>query len=484
MPLPVPRTIRAKLTLTSMLVMGALLALIVLIVDFGARQTLLASVDGELRQRSEGQAGMMARRLSRPPREGSRGDRPPPADPLRAVQPRFLPLGETLNRAGVESPKPYDSTAFAVARLGTSVYSTVLIEREAVRIYSRPVYVGDRIAGVLQSPYPLGDVLRSLANLRRILLILVVPFGAVLAGLASLYLVGRLMRPLRTITENAESIEGSDLARRLPVVGNDEFASHARTLNHMLARLEAAFRLERETGRRLEETVRQQRRFTADASHELKTPLAVIKGNAGLLATDGADAEIREIAEEIGQAADRMNGLVQDLLVLARAEAGQLARAFEVCDLRETLREAAEMVATDRVRLHLPEEPLPVEGSSGDLVRLFANLFDNALKHSGTAAPVEATALEADGKVIATVADRGVGIAPEHLPHLFERFYRTDASRLSSTGGTGLGLAICRGIVEAHGGTIEVESEVGAGTLFRVTLPRFEPKPVPDLKKG
>jgi signal transduction histidine kinase len=495
-----PRTIRAKLTLTTMLVMGTLLALLAFIVDFGARQTLLGSVEQDTRERAEDFASMRRRFPRRPPGFGGpRGDRgpdggsrgqwqgpvlpmggpppeggpePSPAASLSLIRPRVIPIS---SRDGRRPPdEPYDKAAFERGVKGQAGHSTVMIEGEPVRIYSQPVYEDGRIQAVVQVPYPLGDILRSLDNLRRILLTVVIPFGVVLAGVASLYLVDRLMRPLRIITGNAEAIGANSLAERLPVVGRDEFASLAVTLNRMLDRLESAFRLERATSRRLEEALHQQRRFTADASHELKTPLAVIKANAGLMLHLGDPSEEnRESVAAIDEAANRMNRLVQDLLTLARAEAGQLAVRFEPCDLGEAVRRAVDHLgATDvQVRLRLPDEPVVVEGSLEDLARVFVNLIDNARRHSGTEAPVEVSVTAEGAQAVAMVRDRGQGIAPEHLEHLFERFYRTDRSRTAATGGTGLGLAICRGIVEAHGGKIEAESEAGEGTTFTVSLP-------------
>ncbi|RYG26998.1 HAMP domain-containing histidine kinase, partial [bacterium] len=275
----------------------------------------------------------------------------------------------------------------------------------------------------------------------------------------------------RLITENAQQIGGSNLAERLPVVGQDEFAGLAKTLNGMLGRLEDAFRLEQATTQQLRETVEQQRRFTADASHELKTPLATIKAHTGLLKMGELPEEDAESVGAIDTAANRMTGLVNDLLILARADGGSLVAKTANVDLMEAVNEAVCAVSPGGVDVRPAPRPLVVEGNAEAITRLFINLLDNAKKYAGTDERVEVRFAKRGDTVEIAVVDHGVGIAPEHLSRLFNRFYRPDTSRTSETGGTGLGLAICREIATAHGGTIEVASTVGKGTTFTVVLP-------------
>ena len=170
-----------------------------------------------------------------------------------------------------------------------------------------------------------------------------------------------------------------------------------------------------------------------------------------------------------------MSQLVQDLLLLARSDGGQLGGGRIDLPMREVLELALARIARDavtpKVRLALPEEDLRVIGNETELVRLFRNLLDNAIRHTPPDGTITVDARRSGSHAVVTVADTGVGIAPEHLPHLGERFYRIDDARSRPTGGTGLGLSICRGIVEAHGGTITFQSRVGEGTAVRVTLP-------------
>lgn len=487
MTLPRPRTIRAKLTLTTTVVMAVVLLALGFLVDLGTRKTLMGSVDAELERRGRGFAESRGGRPGPPPGEpprinplgilgtgppnGPRGGRPfGRGSGTRDVgRPRFIrPAPKPGEQLHGPSDEPYDrATAAALQRGGEPRKTTLLIDGEPTRVYSVALPVGDE-PGVVQVAYPLGEIEKALDGLRRFLLTFVVPLGTLLTALASLFIVDRMLRPLRLITANAQTIGGGNLEERLPVVGDDEFAGLATTLNGMLARLEEAFRLEQATTRRLAATVEQQRRFTADASHELKTPLSTIKAHAGLL--KGLEHEDdRESADAIDEAANRMRGLIDDLLTLARADGGSLTSRAEPVELAQMVSRAVGAVSPMTVEVRGTATPLVVKGNGEALTRLFINLLDNAKKYAG--GPVEVHLARKGGAAEIAVIDHGVGIAPEHLPRLFDRFYRPDVSRTSETGGTGLGLAICREIAAAHGGGIEVASRVGQGTAFTVTLP-------------
>lgn len=487
MTLPLPRTVRARLVITTTIVMAIVLVFLGLVVDLAARKTLLDAVDSDLKNRghdfSLGQLRRILDRRDDPDRPFPPFGGPPPHGPeprfhmrdTEESRPRYIDLNPPAEgEPGPPREEPYDVTSYQQAQHGVMVYATSLRNGEPFRVYSEPVIDDHTVVGVVQVAYPLGDVYASLKGLRSILLTVVVPLGALLSGVASLFLVGRLLRPVRVIAENAESIGGGNLADRLPVVGADEFAGLAKTLNGMLERLENAFKLERETTQRLKETVKQQRRFTADASHELKTPLATIKAHTGLMLHMGQVAvEDREGVEAIDDAADRMNRLVGDLLLLARADAGGLTAQTGPVDLAEAASSAIVQFSGRgaKVELRPPPRPLVVQGNAEALTRMIVNLVDNALKYAQSPEPVEVVLARRGDAAELSVVDRGVGIAPEHLPRLFDRFYRPDTSRTSETGGTGLGLAICKEIAEAHGGTVEVQSVVGQGTRFTVTLP-------------
>lgn len=316
----------------------------------------------------------------------------------------------------------------------------------------------DRIA--FQTSESLAPVRQQLAQLTRTLWALL-PLALGVAALGGLFLTDRALRPVRAVTEAAARIGAADLSRRLPVRGRDEFAGLAATVNGMLARLEDAF------GR--------QRRFVADASHELKTPLTVIRANSSLALSDPElPEEVREPLVDIDRAAARTIRLVQDLLLLARDDAGALPLEREevpVAELFETVAREARALHPQGAALDAVVE---VERARGDriyLAQLLLNLADNALRHTPADGRVTLRAVPEDGQVRLSVADTGPGIAPEHLPHLAQRFYRADSSRSRKEGGTGLGLAICQSIARAHGGTLAIESAPGQGTRVHLRLP-------------
>ena len=336
-----------------------------------------------------------------------------------------------------------------------------------MRVLSMPIERRGRVDRVLQLAYPLDGVLRQIDALTSTLLALV-PFGLLAAGLGGAFLTGRALRPVREIAGTAARLGASDLSERLPVSGRDEFSELSSSFNAMLARLEEAFD--------------RQRRFTADASHELRTPLSIIKANTSMaLEHPWPEERYREFLAAIDTAAGRQSRIVEELLFLARADAGGLARDVGPVCLIEAIEEAAEAtesaVAVSRthqpcIRLESIDPALMVPGSGSELTRLFTNLLENAVRHTPPEGTVTVSAMVDARSVTVTVTDTGEGIAPEHLPHLNagERFYRVDAARSAGTGGTGLGLAICRSITEAHGGRMTIESKVGEGTAVRIRL--------------
>jgi heavy metal sensor kinase len=238
----------------------------------------------------------------------------------------------------------------------------------------------------------------------------------------------------------------------------------ATVLNSAFARSEAAFA--------------QQRQFTADAAHELRTPLAVLIAEAqATLARPRHGEEYRESVEACLETAQQMRRLTESLLELARLDAGHGALRRERLDLAETAREGVELLqplARDRgLSLHCDLAPAPCAGDSDRLGQVVTNLVDNAIRYNRPPGQIRVATRTENGCAILTVADTGVGIGPEHLPHVFERFYRADPSRSRASGGQGLGLAISKAIVEAHGGSLEISSAPGAGTTFtlRLSLP-------------
>src|SRR5215212_724425 len=293
--------------------------------------------------------------------------------------------------------------------------------------------------------------------------------GGVVLGTASLaaglgWLLATLaMRPVDRMTRTAQAIGSSaDLTRRLPEPAQrDELGRLARTFNEMLGQLD--------------EAIGTQRRFLADASHELRTPIAAIRTNvhALLRGADADPAERESALRSVAREADRMSRLLADLLALARADAGQslaherLALDALLLDVYQQQRPLA-----GEVRLQIGElEQVEVRGDPDRLKQLALNLVDNALRYTSPGGTVTLDIVGRENEALFRVRDTGAGISAEHLPRIFERFYRVDRSRSRQGGGTGLGLAISRWIAEAHRGRIDVESAPGIGSTFTVVLP-------------
>jgi heavy metal sensor kinase len=283
------------------------------------------------------------------------------------------------------------------------------------------------------------------------------------AWLGGSFLAARALRPVDRITRAAAGLNAENLSMRLPTPQmNDEFGRQTAAFNTMLDRLERAFE--------------RQRRFTADASHELRTPLSVIRSLAEVaLISPRDEAYDRRVYTSIAEETERLGRLVESLLVLARADDGRGLELSPV-DLDEIVigvgERVAERAASQRVELVL-EAPrrCPVRGDSTWLMQLVLNLVDNALRHTPAGGRITLTAVCSSTVAAVSVSDTGPGIAPEHLPRLFERFYRADDARSRATGGVGLGLAICEWIARAHHGELSVRSEVGRGSVFTLQLP-------------
>jgi len=305
----------------------------------------------------------------------------------------------------------------------------------------------------------------------QLLLTIVIAFfvGVVPAILVGGWIAGRALEPVdRMITEVREITDGRSLHRRLAVpMERDELSRLAETLNQMMTRLERSFAA--------------LRRFTADASHELKTPLTVVRaGVERAITRPEMPQETLAPLEETLQEVNRMTELLESLLTLARADEGRADLHRESVDLRDIIAEAGEtgeLLAEHAgvgMEILLPPEPVMLSVDRSRVRQLALNLIENAVKYTPRGGQVSVELGSHDGRAVFTVADTGIGIAPGDLPHVFDRFWRADSARTrtSERAGTGLGLAICKWIAEAHGGTIDVQSRPGRGTTFTVGLPR------------
>jgi len=344
---------------------------------------------------------------------------------------------------------------------GSISISTVGQRGWPVRVASKQVMVGGT-ALTLHVVEPLRDVLNALAEYSTWLALLI-PAALILTTTAGYLMSRRALAPVEEIRSEAEAIDPADLATRLHVPPtDDELARLARTLNAMLTRIEEGFRAIQ--------------RFTADASHELRAPLAlIITAGAVSLRKERSREELTETLRKIVREARRMSRLVEDLLALARGDAGRPSDESAPVDLTEIIRElCSELTPAAQAKgltltPALPGEELSVMGESAELRRLFLILLDNAIKYT-EAGSITVTVTQEDGLMKTIVADTGIGIDKDALPHIFDRFWRADKVRSRAAGGAGLGLSLALQIVRNHGGTITVESELGRGTSFVVRL--------------
>jgi signal transduction histidine kinase len=309
------------------------------------------------------------------------------------------------------------------------------------------------------------DGVEAVFQRQRSMLLLLIPVAMVVAALGGLFMANRALRPVEAMAAAAEKIGAEDLGQRLPAVGDDEMGQLARTFNGLIARLQESFGRQKHAYQKLETAFEAQRQFTADASHELRTPLSRMKlVSSAALSQNASPDEKDEALQIVDRTADDMSRLVQDLLDLARADAAALNLKLEPVDLHEAAEAAAEEFRLTGAAKIVVEGKGRAAADPRSLHRILRNLLANAVRHTPEYGLIT---LRVDGPTL-TVQDTGEGIAPEHLPHLAERFYRGDADRSRASGGTGLGLAITKTLVEAQNGVMQIESTLGEGT--KITL--------------
>jgi heavy metal sensor kinase len=299
----------------------------------------------------------------------------------------------------------------------------------------------------------------------RLLLWIGIPVLLIAATAGGYWMSGRALTPVDEITRAAQEISPDDLTARLAVPRTrDQIERLAKTLNAMLQRIQSAFE--------------QMKQFTADASHDLRTPIAFIQTRAEIaLRKPRTDDDYREALHEIFGETQRLSGLINSLLLLARADNGTQGLTFRKTDLCDIVREAVAHGKTLAESRHIkwsqsfPESHLWVGGDADALRRLFLILIDNAVKYTPEHGTVGVRVGNSDAKAYFEVLDNGIGIADADLPRIFDRFYRADFARSRDSGGFGLGLSIGQWIAKAHQGTITVKSTLGQGSSFRVWLP-------------
>jgi heavy metal sensor kinase len=335
--------------------------------------------------------------------------------------------------------------------------------RDGTRAVARKFAIDGR-QYVLLAAESLHSVKADLGAMRHVLF-LALPLIVLIAGAGGFLLATKNLAPLRWMAEQARSITDKNLHNRLEIgAANDELTMLADSFNELLSRLDGSF-----------ETMR---RFVADASHELRTPLAVIRGEADVaLDHDRGPAEYKESLAVIQDEARRLTRLIDDLLNLARADAGHVSLYVEEFYVNDLLAECCRSIQTKAIAKKIDlecrcPEDVAYRGDQELIRRLMLNLIENAIRYTPEGGRVQIKAEDSPGELRIQVADTGIGIPPETATHVFERFYRGDQARSRQNGGFGLGLSIVKWIAESHNGSVELSSKPGLGSTFTVSLHR------------
>ncbi len=356
---------------------------------------------------------------------------------------------------GIDYHDPLDPRALGFA---SEARRDVSIDGHHMRVITKPLTLSGEVRGYVQIAQSLRTVDAAMDRLLKIMIV-----GGAIALIAALllgdYLTKRALQPVDTIAQTAQQIAAADdLSRRIPYNGPpDELGQLTRTFNDTLERLEKLFNV--------------QRRFVADVSHEMRTPLTTIRGNVDLIRRFGYD---EEAVAAIDGEARRMSRLVEDLLLLAKADAGRLPLENAVVELDTLVLEVYNQARLFGEGVHVKlgaMDQLQVEGDADRLKQLLLNLVSNGIKYTPEGGSVTLSVTRDERWARIDVSDTGIGIPSEDLPHIFDRFYRVDKARSRAKGGTGLGLSIAQWIAEAHGGTLRVTSALGQGSTFSVLIP-------------
>lgn len=389
--------------------------------------------------------------------------------PELAVLDKFFQIFSPTGRITIQSPNvkshdvPLSQDALQHAMKGDTTYESARFPGETLRFISVPILYQGNLLNVVQVGTSLKPVEHTLKRLLAVLLVLI-PVALLVSLGGGWFLAGHVLRPVAIMTEAAKKIAAGDLSQRLAVKATgDEIGRLAETFNAMIARLDASFR--------------QIRQFSSDASHELRTPLTVMKGETELVLRRPRECEdYQGVLESNLEEIDRMTRIVDELLFLSRADLGEVkmaAERVELVDLLEDIQQQASVLGQEQgIEVLLGTmHPAAILGDELRLRELFLNLVDNAVKYSKPGGKVELSLRAEQSSAKIAIQDYGIGIRPEAIGRIFDRFYRTDEARAHTKKGTGLGLAICAWIAEVHRGQIDVQSRLGEGSTFTVTFP-------------
>lgn len=467
---PFPRTFRGRLTVSMTLLAVAVLAAANVAIYVRVRQAMLSHLDSTLLSLASTQ---VASSVDQPGGDVHVHEEVPALTaPDDLGYEKFVLIKDESHRVRAQTANLFGGTRIegdlereAAALDGRISFADLRSSNLTLRAVFYPANDGSGRPLVAVVAIPTVAAYRSL-DLLLGSLVLTLVLGAAAAAFGASRLASRLTKPLERIATAADAIGEANLQARIPQVSTDvELHQVTRVLNGMLDRLEAAFAA--------------QRRFAADASHELRSPLANLRGTVEVaLRQPRSGEDYREALTIALGEAERLGRLVNDLLTLSRVDAKQLLLDLGACDLSEIAEESiaahAALGMEKGVEVLLEGEPAKVMGDAHRLREVADNLLGNALRYAPAGSAVVVRTEPRDGHGVLSVQDSGPGLSREHQDHVFDRFYRVDTSRGRDSGGLGLGLPIAKAIVEAHAGSIALESEPGRGCRFSVTLPLID----------
>ena len=489
------RSLRFKLTLWYVFILGILLIAFSSFLYITLSRSLYRDVDNKLRSLAE----LIASESASPLSKFGFGNIDQTLEASMNLKPigKFIQVLDESGKIGRKSDNlrniqlPISLNALKNASMGLVTFETnQSFGNTPLRIVTLPVAEKNqmRIVQVASSLEDVEDALNTLL----LILIITVPSALIMASLGGQFLAHKALKPVDQITQTARMITSQNLNQRIsPPKVKDEISRLVETFNEMITRLDQSFR--------------QIKQFSSDASHELKTPLTILRGEMEVtLRKERPSSEYQKILRSNLEEIDRMTQIVNDLLLLSRADSGEIQLDRKEMNLAEIMREVipqAHILAQSmnlQIQTSLPEEKIIILGDHLRIRELFLNLIENAIKYTeeggaikihlskGSAPPSDKDGEnkvegEKNGFAEITVTDTGIGIAKEDQDRIFDRFFRVDKARSRQQGGSGLGLSICKWIVEAHQGTISVASEIGKGSSFTVRLPLHQSSPSSDL---
>jgi len=480
-------SLRFKLTLWYVLILGILLISFSSFLYFTLSKSLYRDVDNKLSSLAE----LIASESASPLSKFGFGNIDQTLQTSMNLKPigKFIQVLDESGNIGRKSDNlknvqlPISLSALKNASNGLITFETNRsFENAPLRIITFPVSEKNHINKIVQVASSLEDVEDAL-NTLLLILIIAVPLALLVASLGGQFLANKALKPVDHITQTARMITSQNLNQRInPPKVKDEISRLVETLNEMISRLDRSFR--------------QVKQFSTDASHELKTPLTILKGEVEVaLRKERVPHEYEQVLKSNLEEINRMSQIVEDLLLLSRADSGEIRLNKEDMNLNEILNEVVAHVnvlaqsKNLRIETSNHHEEIHIFGDPLRIRALFLNLIENGIKYTEEGGSIHILltkdTLVQDGKqsgraqgeqgefVKIIVSDTGIGIAEEDQERIFDRFFRVDKARSREQGGSGLGLSICKWIVEAHRGEIKVESELGKGSSFIVKLPIF-----------